>query len=67
MSNKSEYVKRWRKNTKKRIIESMGGECQICGYLEFLYKTKSVIDIAEQLGISDVAVHKRLKKLGFKK
>lgn len=32
MSNKSEAVKRWRIASKKRIIESMGGGCQICGY-----------------------------------
>lgn len=32
MSVKSEHVKSWRKRTKKRIIESMGGRCQICGY-----------------------------------
>ena len=32
MSTKSENVKSWRKRTKQRIIESMGGECQICGY-----------------------------------
>jgi len=30
--NKSDAVKRWRKNTKRRMIESMGGECCICGY-----------------------------------
>lgn len=29
---KSEKVKRWRKNTKSRIIEAMGGKCQCCGY-----------------------------------
>ena len=28
----SEKVKKWRHETKKRIIESMGGKCQICGY-----------------------------------
>lgn len=32
MSRRSEAVKRWRKNTKNRIVESMGGKCQICGY-----------------------------------
>ena len=32
MSKNSDAVKRWRKNTKRRIIESMGGKCQICGY-----------------------------------
>jgi hypothetical protein len=32
MSKKSEYVKKWRRNAKKRIIDSMGGCCQICGY-----------------------------------
>ncbi len=31
MSN-SEAVKRWRKNTKSRIIKAMGGKCQSCGY-----------------------------------
>ena len=32
MSKSSEAVKKWRYNTKKRIIDSMGGCCQICGY-----------------------------------
>ena len=32
MSKNSEAVKKWRKATKDRIIESMGGCCQICGY-----------------------------------
>ena len=32
MSKKSEAVINWRKRTKKKIIESMGGCCQICEY-----------------------------------
>ena len=32
MSKKSEHVKKWRKSTKSRIIESMGGGCVCCGY-----------------------------------
>jgi len=32
MSIQSEQVKRWRNNTKARIILAMGGCCQICGY-----------------------------------
>lgn len=32
MSKKSEYVKKWRRTTKSRIIESMGGSCACCGY-----------------------------------
>lgn len=32
MSSKSEAVKRWRHNTKKRMVQSMGGKCAICGY-----------------------------------
>jgi len=32
MSKSSEAVKKWRYNTKKRIIDSMGGCCQICRY-----------------------------------
>ena len=32
MSKSSEAVKRWRKNTKARMVDSMGGCCQICGY-----------------------------------
>jgi len=32
MSNNSESVKTWRKNTKARIIESFGGKCSICEY-----------------------------------
>lgn len=31
MSN-PESVKKWRKATKERIVASMGGKCQICGY-----------------------------------
>lgn len=30
--NTSEGVKRWRHKTKQRIIDSMGGKCQCCGY-----------------------------------
>ena len=32
MSNKSEYVKEWRKNTKQKVLVCMGKECQICNY-----------------------------------
>lgn len=32
MSTRSEAVKKWRKKTKEKIVKSMGGECQICGY-----------------------------------
>lgn len=32
MSNRSDYVKQWRKSSKQRIISSMGGACCICGY-----------------------------------
>lgn len=32
MSKGSEAVKRWRQNTKARMIESLGGKCCICGY-----------------------------------
>lgn len=32
MSKNSEKVKKWRKETKARIIESMGGKCALCGY-----------------------------------
>lgn len=32
MSNNNEAVKQWRRNTKDRIISSMGGSCQVCGY-----------------------------------
>ncbi len=32
MSRRSEAVKKWRKNSKERIIEAMGGKCIICGY-----------------------------------
>ena len=30
--NQSERVKKWRDNTKKRIVPAMGGECAMCGY-----------------------------------
>ena len=32
MSSQSEAVKRWRKVSKKRIIDAMGGKCCVCGY-----------------------------------
>lgn len=32
MSKNSEAVKRWRNATKERMVESLGGECAICGY-----------------------------------
>lgn len=32
MSKQSDHVKKWRSATKERIVESMGGKCQICGY-----------------------------------
>jgi hypothetical protein len=32
MSYQSEKVKKWRKETKKRIVKAMGGECICCGY-----------------------------------
>ena len=34
MSKQSDGVKKWRDATKVRIVESMGGKCQICGYLK---------------------------------
>jgi len=34
--------------------------------LEIELKTKSIVELAEQLGCSDGAIHKRLKKLGLK-
>jgi hypothetical protein len=32
MSTSSERVKKWRETTKQRMVESMGGQCQCCGY-----------------------------------
>lgn len=32
MSSSSERVKTWRSTTKQRMVESMGGKCQCCGY-----------------------------------
>lgn len=32
MSSDSENVKRWRANTKKKLIEAFGGSCNKCGY-----------------------------------
>jgi hypothetical protein len=32
MSYGSEAVKRWRKRTKQRIVDYLGGQCCICGY-----------------------------------
>jgi len=35
-------------------------------YLIKELKTKSVVQLSEELGCSDAAIHKRLKKLGLK-
>lgn len=32
MSRSSEIVKKWRRNTKRRLIEGFGGKCCCCGY-----------------------------------
>lgn len=32
MSKSSEAVKDWRRRTKQKIIEAMGGKCVLCGY-----------------------------------
>ena len=32
MSKSSDNVKKWRINTKKRLVEAFGGKCGICGY-----------------------------------
>jgi len=32
MSYRSESVKRWRENTKDKMVEAMGSKCQCCGY-----------------------------------
>lgn len=32
MSRSSENVKTWRQNTKRRMVQSMGGKCVICNY-----------------------------------
>lgn len=32
MSVSSERVKKWRETTKQRMVDSMGGKCQCCGY-----------------------------------
>ena len=35
MSRRSENVKRWRENTKNRIVQAFGGCCGKCGYKRF--------------------------------
>ena len=32
MSQRSERVRQWRRNLKKKIVKTMGGECVCCGY-----------------------------------
>lgn len=32
MSNSAAAVKQWRKNTKTKMVDAMGGSCQCCGY-----------------------------------
>jgi hypothetical protein len=34
MSKSSSAVIKWRKRTKQKIVESMGGCCQVCGYFK---------------------------------
>lgn len=36
MSKNSQKVQDYRVRTKKRMVESMGGECQICGYNNYI-------------------------------
>ena len=65
MSKNSEAVKRWRKNTKDRMVIAMGGCCQICGYnkthkaLEFHHinqmKKKWVLETLEQIMLNGVS------------
>jgi predicted nucleic acid-binding Zn ribbon protein len=32
MQNSADAVRQWRKNTKQKMIDAMGGACQCCGY-----------------------------------
>jgi hypothetical protein len=32
VSKSSEKVKRWRINSKKKIVAALGGKCRVCGY-----------------------------------
>lgn len=32
MSKSSERVKKWRKNTKNKLVAALGGKCRVCGY-----------------------------------
>lgn len=32
MSKSAEAVKRWRVNSKKKIVDALGGKCRVCGY-----------------------------------
>jgi hypothetical protein len=51
MSYNSELVKNWRKRTKHRLVESLGGKCCCCGYnkcdeaLEFHHRDPKEKDI----------------------
>lgn len=55
---KAEHVKKWRQLTKKRMIDAMGGCCQICGYnksfiaLEFHH----IIPSQKEFGLSSMRV-----------
>ena len=31
-AKRSKHVKTWRANTKRKIVELLGGECRVCGY-----------------------------------
>ena len=32
MSKRSNIVKEWRRHTKEKMVQGMGGKCQICSY-----------------------------------
>lgn len=59
MSKNSDQVKRWRENTKNRIIEAFGGSCGVCNY----NKCSEALDLhhinpqEKEYGIGQIRAH----------
>lgn len=56
MSESSDKVKRWRKKTKERMVSSMGGKCQCCGYDKCIdvYEFHHINPYEKSFSLSDI-------------
>jgi len=56
-SYKSEYIKKWKKELKRKLVEYKGGKCELCGYnkcieaLEFHHKDPTKKDFTISLNL----------------